>query len=187
MGFVFDQMWPVRTVTAMRHALASVLRGEAALFRLVETEGQHAELIREADSLRDYIGKTIARLRTMNEAVEYEFGVDRVQHGKTSEMIIGAALSAAGLFWNQLAFLHEEHDRDFQLQPGLIEMRRKMAEHLDELAECVVKKTEFTVVPEADFASAALMKSARYREYVRNSVTRYVELQEIVASSSEPV
>jgi multidrug resistance protein MdtO len=184
MGFVFDQMWPVRTVTAMRHALASILRGEAALFRLVETEGQHTELIREADSLRDYIGKTIAGLRTMNEAVEYEFGVDRVEHGKTSEMIIGAALSAAALFWNQLAFLHEEHDRDFQALPGLTEMRRKIAEHLDQLAESVVAKTEFTLVPAGEFAPVALMKSARYGEYVRNSVTRYVELQEIVAGFS---
>src|SRR5271169_1470601 len=32
MWFVFDQIWPVRTVTAMRRSLASMLHNEAELF-----------------------------------------------------------------------------------------------------------------------------------------------------------
>jgi multidrug resistance protein MdtO len=184
MAFVFDQVWPVRTVTAMRQALASVLRSEAELFRLVETGEWHLEVLREADSLRDYLGKTIASLRTMNEAVEYEFGVDRELHARTGETIIGAALTAAALFWNQFAFLHAEHDSDFRSQPGLAAMRRKIAEHLEDAAACVVSKKQLAVLPASEFADAGLLVNSRYGEYARNSVERYLELQGAVAGLS---
>jgi hypothetical protein len=39
MSFVFDQLWPVRTVTSMRSALATVLRSEAKFLRLTESTG----------------------------------------------------------------------------------------------------------------------------------------------------
>jgi len=39
MWFIFDQMWPVRTVTVMRRALASVLRSDASLLQLGEAGG----------------------------------------------------------------------------------------------------------------------------------------------------
>jgi multidrug resistance protein MdtO len=184
MAFVFDQLWPVRTVTAMRRGLASVLHGEADLFRLVETGEPRAELRREADALRDYIGKTIASLRTMAEAVDYEFGVNREEHARSSQMIIQAALSAAALFWNQLAFLHNEQDLDFFKEPGLSDMRRKLAAHLDEVAESVVRKNSVPVAPADAFADAALLGSARFGEYARNSVARYEELQSSVACLS---
>ena len=188
MAFVFDQIWPVRTVTAMRQALASVLRGEAALFRLVEIPGVYAdnraELIRHADALRDYIGKTIAGLRTMSEAVEYEFGVDRQAHARSSEMIIGAALSAAAVFWNQLAFLHQERDQDFFLEPGLLAMRHKMAEHLEMIAKTVTEKAGFPIALASEFVDPVLLSNPRFGEYARNSVERYEELQGMVAGLS---
>jgi multidrug resistance protein MdtO len=188
MAFVFDQIWPVRTVTAMRHSLASVLRGEAALFRLVETgdsyASQRAELYRKADALRDYIGKTIAGLRTMSEAVDYEFGVNRQEHARSSEMIIEAALSAAALFWNQLAFLHKEQDQDFIKEPALAAMRAKLAADLDEISQKMVQKATFPITPAGEFVDPALLANPEYGEYARNSVERYEELQGILAGLS---
>jgi multidrug resistance protein MdtO len=185
MAFVFDQIWPVRTVTTMRRALASVLHGEAELLRLLESGGSRAELRKRADALRDYTGKTIASLRTMAEAVDFEFGVNREEHTRTSQMIIEAALSAAALFFNQLAFMHYEKDLDFFKEPGLIAMRRKLAEHLDDIAESVVRKIAFPIIPTEALVDAAMIESARYGEYARNSVARYEDLQSSVACLSE--
>jgi multidrug resistance protein MdtO len=184
MAFVFDQLWPVRTVTTMRRALSSVLHSEAELLRLIESGAQRAELRRRADALRDYIGKTIASLRTMAEAVDFEFGVNREEHTHASQMIIEAALSAAALFWNQITFMHNEKDLDFFKEGGLIDMRRKLAAHLDDIAESVVRKTTVPFAPANAFADAALLESARYGEYARNSVARYEELQSNVACLS---
>jgi multidrug resistance protein MdtO len=43
MWFVFDQLWPVRTVTVMRRSLASVLRNDASLFNSVRTGGREVK------------------------------------------------------------------------------------------------------------------------------------------------
>ena len=56
-------------------------------------------------------------------------------------MIIEAALSAAALFSGiNWLFMHYEKDLDFFKEPGLADMRRKIAEHLDEVAKSVVRK-----------------------------------------------
>src|SRR5271169_189576 len=66
MWFVFDQIWPVRTITAMRRSLASILRSEAEFFGAELEIPQHEELIRKTDVLRDHVGKTMAAIRSMN-------------------------------------------------------------------------------------------------------------------------
>ena len=137
MWFVFDQLWPVRTVTAMRRALGNVLRSGASLLLLINNVKQREEVLRETESLRDRVGKNISALRTMSEAVEYEFGVDREQHVRSSELILRSSLTAAALIWNQVAFLHDDRDVDFTSEPGLVEMRRKLADELNTMAESV--------------------------------------------------
>ena len=64
MWFVFDQLWPVRTVTAMRRALGNVLRSGASLLLLINNVKQREEVLRETESLRDRVGKNISALRT---------------------------------------------------------------------------------------------------------------------------
>jgi multidrug resistance protein MdtO len=122
MWFVFDQIWPVRTVTAMRRE-------------------QREQLLRETESVRDRVGKNISALRTMSEVVEYEFGVNREQHIRSSELILQISITAAALIWNQVAVLHDERDRDVSDEPGLAEMRRKLADHMNVMAEAIVRKT----------------------------------------------
>lgn len=186
MAFVFDLLWPVRTVTTMRKALASMLHSESSFLRLLEKETPHSEFVFQADILRDQIGKTVAGIRTMAETVEYEFGVDRKEHERSSHVIIGIALTSTALFWNQFAFLHREQDIDFLTQPALTEMRRNLADRIDAMAAAVVEKAPLPTarIPIVD---ASLPDDGRYGEYVRNSVARYEELWAAVSNLSHHV
>ena len=186
MALVFDLLWPVRTVTAMRKALAGMLHSESSFLRLLETKTEHSEFIFQADILRDQIGKSVAGIRSMGEAVEYEFGVDRKEHERSSQMIIGTALTSIALFWNQFAFLHREQDIDFLTQPALGEMRHNLADRIDAMATAVVEKTPLPVTS-TPIVDTSLLHDSRYGEYVRNSVARYEELRAAVSNLSHHV
>jgi multidrug resistance protein MdtO len=184
MAFVFDQLWPVRTVTTMRRALASILRGEATLLRLLEGCKPGHDVFQKADALRDYIGKTIASLRTMSEAVDFEFGVNREDHAHSAAMIISAALHAGAIFWNQLAFLHQKESADYFEESRLVDLRRQLAAQIDCIADSVVRKGPAPTAPFADLVPRALLEDPRYGEYSRNSLARYEELQAIAGRLS---
>jgi multidrug resistance protein MdtO len=180
MAFVFDQIWPVRTVTAMRAALATILRGAARFLRLPQTARNHADLLRQADAFRDQIGKTVAGIRSMNDTIEYEFGVDRQQHQHAGETILRAALALVAFFWNQFAVLHSDQDGDFLTEPPLVQLRSALADGIDAMAQSVTYKTEFaTIQPEALIDHSALTHP-RYGEYVRNSIARFRDIQSLV-------
>jgi multidrug resistance protein MdtO len=176
MWFVFDQMWPVRTVTVMRRQLAIVLNNDASLFRLMDSNEDHDELVQRADILRDQVGKTIATLRSMNDAVDYEFGVDREEHVRSGETILRAAVTAAALFWNQFAVLHSEEDKDFLVEPALIQMRQRLADSIDAMAQAVAQKTDLSIAPGENLVGSAILESPRYGEYSHNTIARFEEL-----------
>jgi multidrug resistance protein MdtO len=179
---VFDQLWPVRTVTAMRRALVAVLRSEARFLRVFESPAPRQSKLHQIDALRDQIAKTIAGLRTMNDMVVFEFGADREAHTRISENILQTALTAVPFFWNQLAVLHNEQDRDFLSEPGLIEMRRKAAAGLDEMAQAVAENSVFIAPAVDDIADPSILASARYGEYARNTVAAHQDLQHRVST-----
>ena len=180
MWIVFDQIWPVRTVTAMRHALAVVLRDGAKLFRLPEAVPRRASVFKEADALRDQVGKTIAAIRTMNDTVEYEFGVDGEPHIHLSQTILRAALTAVALFWNQTVFLHNKRDRDLLNEPRLVDLRHKLAATMDAMADAVSQTKSFVAPDPSKFVDVSLFANPRYKEYVQNALTRFRELQDYV-------
>jgi multidrug resistance protein MdtO len=184
MWFVLDQIWPVRTVTAMRRVLGTVLRSGAGLFLLIDNVKQHELLLRETDGLRDRLGKNISALRTMSEVVEYEFGVDREQHLRSSELMLQISITAAALIWNQVAVLHDEHGIDFFAEPGLVEMRRKLADYLNVMAEGIARKTGFPSEDSASLASPSLLNSEHNGEYTRNTIARYKDLQNLASALS---
>jgi len=179
---VFDQLWPVRTVTAMRRAFVSILRGEARLLRIFESTAPHTVQLQQVDALRDQIGKTVAGLRTMNDTIIYEFGVDRDQHSREGETILRVALKAVPFFWNQLSVLHNERDRDFLAEPGLTAMRSGIAAHLDVMADAVARQSTFASIRTESLVDPSLLLSPRYGEYVRNTVAAHEELQTGVAA-----
>ncbi len=180
MAFVFDLFWPVRTVVAMRRALAGVLLSEAKFLRLAKTTGNQEEIRHNADQLRDQIGKTVANIRSMNDAVAYEFGVNREEHLRSSKVIIQAALASVAFFWNQFAVLHSPEARDFLTEPELAGMRLGMADGLEAMASSVVQKTRFPEIEPVKMLDASLLASPRYGEYARNSIDRFRDLQSIV-------
>ena len=185
MWFVFDQLWPVRTVTAMRRSLASILRNEANLFRTELAQSTRQQLIEASDDLRDHIGKTMAAIRTMNDAVEYEFGVDRQRQMAIAEQILRTALTAVALLWNELTVLHREEDADFLTDPGLVALRRGLVEQLDRFVAVVLDESGKTAVEASDpavagWAATELLEHPRYGEYAQNTIERYLELQEYV-------
>jgi len=187
MAFVFDQIWRVRTVTAMRAALATILRGVASFLRLPETARTPADILHQADGLRDQLGKTVAGIRSMNDAIEYEFGVDRRQHEHAGATILRAALTSVAFFWNQFAVLHSDQDRDFLTEPALSQLRSTLANGMDAMAKSAAHKTDFvTIQPEA-LIDHSLLTHPRYGEYVRNSIARFDELQNFIAQlKSQP-
>lgn len=187
MWFVFDQIWPVRTVTAMRRLLGTVLRGGASLFLLIDNVSQHDQLLRETESLRDRLGKNISALRTMSEAVEFEFGPDREQHVRSSELILQISITAAALIWNQVAVLHDERDISFFAEPGLVEMRQKLAEHMNRMAEAIARKTGFPSESSAGLGSPSLLNSEHNGEYARNTIARFEDLQKLALALSHEV
>jgi multidrug resistance protein MdtO len=180
MWFVFDQIWPVRTITAMRRSLAAILNSVAALFHTEAISPPHEELIRQTDALRDYIGKTMAGIRSMNETVEYEFGVDRQRHINTAEEILRAALTAVALVWNELTVLHNIEDKDFLEQSGLKQLRQNLATGLDALADSIRQKTHDIEVEVGAF-DLEVLKNHRYGEYAKQTIARYQELQSSIS------
>jgi len=184
MWFVFDQIWPVRTVTAMRRVLASVLKSGAGFFLLIDDVNQRNLLLRETDSLRDRLAKNVSNLRTMSEAVEYEFGVDRDQHLRSSELILQISITSAALIWNQVAVLHDQQGIDVSSEPGLVEMRRKLADHMNVMAEAIGRKTGFPPESSAGLASPSLLNSEHNGEYTQNTIARYEDLQNLASALS---
>ena len=180
MWFVFDQIWPVPTVSAMRHALAAVLRDGAKLFRLPEKITRRVSVFREADALRDHVGKTVAAIRTMNDTAEYEFGVNREPHIQLSESILRGAVTAVALFWNQTVFLHNKRDHDLLNEPRLVEMRHKIATTMEAMADAVEQRKAFIAFDVSQFIDPSLFANPRYREYAHNTLARFRELQNYV-------
>ncbi|MBB5341201.1 FUSC family protein [Tunturiibacter gelidoferens] len=180
MAFVFDLIWPVRNVTAMRSSLATILRGVGVLLRESTAARTTAEFLGPADSFRDLVGKTVASIRTMNDTIEYEFGVDRIQHQHAGDIILRASLTAVAFFWNGYAVLHREQDRDFLTEPGLIKMRAILANGMDAMAQSVVRKTDLARIEPAALIDGSLLTHPRYGEYVQNAIARFEELQKFV-------
>ena len=184
MWFVFDQLWPVRTVTVMRRSFASVLRLGVKLFTLDDTPATHQQALEDADVLRDQVGKTVAGIRVMEDSVNYEFGSDRELHIKSGETILRATVTAAALFWNQLAMLHSDLEEDFATDPGLRQMRQQIADRLQQMSEAVVARKPFIPASSDSLCDPALLASPRFGEYATNIIARYKELQAFTSTLS---
>ncbi len=184
MAIVFDLVWPVRTITVMRRSLASVLRADAELFRLLDTGMDHKTILVKADGLRDQNGKTITALRALNDVVSYEFGTNREQQILAGQAMLRAAFDAAGIFWNQLSIIHNEQDRDFRSDPELTAMRREVANQLDAMADAVVQRVPITKTNLDTLVDTCLRNSPRFGEYARNTVKQYGELFTVIETLS---
>jgi multidrug resistance protein MdtO len=173
---VYDQIWPVKTVTVMRRSVCTLLRGEARTLRIFESHAQHAVRVRQFDVIRDLIAKTIAGLRAVNDTLVYEFGADQEAQIAAGQLLLEAGLTTVPFFWNQLAIFRREEELHFFVDPELIGLRRKLAAHLEQLADAVVNKK---ALPILDFSVPA---NPLYDEYARHTIENHHELQSLVLS-----
>jgi multidrug resistance protein MdtO len=187
MWFVFDQVWPVRTLSMMRQALARVLRGEAQLFGLADSIFDSRDLAARMDALRHSVSATIAEIRMLHEAVLYEFGVDHDSHKAAGETILRAALSSAALFWNELAVLERNEDRDLRRNPRLLAIRSTLSSALNALAESVAKNKQIEQQAGQPFMVAERLPDVREAEYVSTMMSRYRDIESILATLSRRV
>jgi multidrug resistance protein MdtO len=180
MWFVFDQIWPVRTVSMMRQSLARVLRGEAQLFKLAGSAIESGVLASRIDTLRHSVSATITELRTLHEAILYEFGVDHEAHKAAGETILRAALSSSALFWNELAVLERSEDRDLRSNPRLLAVRSTLSTRLDDLAESVEKDRPIESNVAEGLAELQRLLDPREAEYVSTMISRYKDMESIL-------
>jgi multidrug resistance protein MdtO len=169
----------------MRRSFASVLRLGADLFSTIDSVKRREDILHRTDILRDQLGKTIAALRSMNGAVQYEFGSERNKHIETGDMILRSALTSAALFWNQLAVLHSVEDSHFLREPGLLTMRATLAEHMRAMADAIEHNSPIPIDPCCNFIDPALLTDPRYSDYARNTEARYDELQHFTSILSQ--
>lgn len=182
MWIVFGEIWPVRTLTVMRRTLSAILGSTATLLTLGDTRQTPDEDFRHADALRDQVGKTVAELRTLNDAAEYEFGSDRQQQIDTAHVILRAAFAVAAMFWNELAFLHRMDDEDFLREPRLIEMRGALAAELNRIAKTLAQEDTYGSALVSNFFHSDILEQSRYGEYVRNTNERFHELVSVISN-----
>jgi multidrug resistance protein MdtO len=180
MWFVFDQFWPVRTITMMRQALASVLHGEAQLLSVSGTEVRARELDTRIDGLRNQVSAKIAEIRSLHEAVLYEFGVDHEGHKVTGETVLRAALTSGPLFWNELAMLERTQGRGMLTSEELLSIRRAVAKQLETIAAAVVEEKPVERLAEADSDGEHFPDGAREAEYAKTLLSRYKEVESIL-------
>jgi multidrug resistance protein MdtO len=180
MWFVFDQVWPVRTITMMRQALASVLRGEAQLLSIVGGEMRSADLNSRIDGLRHQVSARISEIRSLHEAVLYEFGIHHETHKSAGETLLRAALTAGSLFWNELAMLERKQDRDLATDKELLKIRRAVAKELEAMADAVVEYKSIAQLGETALETDHFPLSPREEEYANSVVSRYREVESIL-------
>jgi multidrug resistance protein MdtO len=184
MWIVFDEIWPVRTLTVMRRKLGSVVRNTAMVLTLGTARQSRDEDLRHADVLRDQVGKIVAELRTLNDAAEFEFGLDRRHQTDTGPVILRAAFAAAAMFWNELVFLRSRADEDSLNEPRLIEMRRALASELNRMSETLAHEdTDDTYEPATDSSlfRSDILEQSRYSDYVRITLDRFHELVSVIS------
>jgi multidrug resistance protein MdtO len=184
MWFVFDQVWPVRTVTIMRQALARVLRGESQLFELAASSFDPGDLTSRTDALRHSVSATIAEIRMLREAVLYEFGVNHEGQKAAGETILRAALSSGALFWNELAVLERNQDRDLRTNPRLLTIRSTLAGGLDALAESVAKNRQIEPFAGLQIPVVEQSPEARDAEYANTIMSRYRDVESMLSALS---
>jgi multidrug resistance protein MdtO len=186
MWFVFDQIWPVRTITAMRKALATVLRDAAGLFRLPDRDVRTLAASPQVDALRSSLGTTVTRIRTMNDSVQYEFGPDRERNVRQGAMIVDAAFVSAAVFLNHLVALETEANRTIEharaAGASSLQLRGQLAEGLEQMAAGLGGQNSPILQASEVKQIDAVVGTEPFQEYERNALSDYSRLRMIVLS-----
>ena len=181
MWLVLDQIWPVRTITAMRRVVVSLLKDASRVIVLIDRKMPLADSMRESDILRDRLGKQLSTVRMLNEATEYEFGINHEKHMRTGDTLMRMSMTVVALIWNQAALLHKKGERTFLGTPALITLRQAIAQRLSAIADTLEQKG-FVRVTDAASLTDITSTSEFDSEYSRHTIARYRELQVLALS-----
>jgi multidrug resistance protein MdtO len=182
MWFVLDQMWPVRTITAMRRLVATVLRDASRVIALVDSRLPHVDYAREADALRDRLGTQLANLRILNEATGYEFGVERDKHIAVGDTFMQMSMTAVRMVWNHVILLDRKDEGKAMGHPALVGLRQVVAQRLSSIADALAEDGPFGT---KDVAGTFVLEPTVVQsdsEYARHTITTYREIQALVLS-----
>lgn len=182
MWFVFDQIWPVRTVTAMRRIAASILKDASRVIALIDSRLLHADFIKETDELRNRLRQELASVRTLTEATQYEFGVGREKQMRAAGTLMQISMTAVALVWNHAELLHRRDEGPSLSPPALVRFRQALAERLSAIADALNQKESLdqkNLAKTLDLESTAAKSES---EYARNTIARFRELQVLALS-----
>jgi multidrug resistance protein MdtO len=182
MWFVLDQVWPVRTITAMRRVVVSVLKDASRVVALMDGKLPLQDYRRESDILRDRIGKQLSTIRMLNEATQYEFGVGYAKHMRTGDTFMRMSMTTVALIWNQAALLHQEAQSEFLTQPALTRLRQAIGEGISAMADALDQHGYLTARDAAGPLDVASSAGEFDSEYSRNTIARYNELHALALS-----
>ena len=150
MFFIFHKVRPERTVDTMRHLLARMLRAEAELVRLFDTE-PNADRDDRVTEVRKQIAAVVVNLQSFSDVVKFEFPPDRAADMRISNEILNAVSNATNLLLDVSSWPHE-FDQDEQ-QTRLKEIRnelqvglRNMAGWLEQLSDAEQPTLQETVL-----------------------------------------
>jgi len=174
MWLVFDQIWPVRTTIEMRRVVASVLKDASRVVALTDARLSGADNARESEILRDRLARGLSTVRTLNEAAQYEFGVDRERHVRTAGKLMQMSMTAVALVWNHVAIVEEPDENDSKSNPGIMSVRQAVKERLVSIADALGKEHSTEMEP--------LVAGESNSEYLRLTLLRFNELQSLSAA-----
>jgi multidrug resistance protein MdtO len=60
---------------------------------------------------------------------------------------------------------------------GFIEMRRRLADSIDAMAQAVAQQTDISTAPGENLVGSAILENPRFGEYSHNTIARFEELQ----------
>ncbi|HTA68442.1 MAG TPA: FUSC family protein [Bryobacteraceae bacterium] len=174
MWFVFDQIWPVRSVAEMRRVVASVLRDASRVVALIDRRLSGAGYARESGVLRDRLAKDLSMVRTLNEAARYEFGLDGERQIRVADKLMQMSMTTVALAWNHAVYLGEPDEGDSRSRPAPVSLRRAVEQGLSSIADTIEEKHSTD--------AERLVADESESEYVRLTIARYNELQSLSLS-----
>ena len=182
MWFVFDQIWPVRTITAMKRVVVAVLKDASRVVELTDSDLQQADYEKQTDTLRDRLGRHLSTLRGLDEATAYEFGPDHVKDMNTGAGLMRVSMTLVALVWHHAVLPQRADDTESANHPSVIKLRQAIVERLTRMADSLAAKGKLPGKDQAGEFALDSLADAPVSEYSKNIIARYKELHTLVLS-----
>ena len=106
MWLVFDQIWPVRTVVAIRLRLLNLVKLVVESLELAKTDGSDRNLLDSMRVMRYRSGQHLAMIRTLTEMIHFDFGASREDLLRQGNVLQELALEVSAIGWDELSLTY---------------------------------------------------------------------------------